>query len=70
MDSPSEFEPSEFEPSDSEGLPADHQHSRLPDPGRPRVVFTAGTGGTRQLNRAHPEPVSSSSTESPSRSRQ
>ena len=64
MDSPSEFEPSEFEPSDSEGLPADHQHSRLPDPGRPRVVFTEGRA--ERANRAHPnqfliEPESTSS---------
>ena len=53
---PSEFEPSEFEPSDSEGLPADHQHSRLPDPGRPRVVFTEGTGGTGQPRPSEPVP--------------
>ena len=40
MDSPSEFEPSEFEPSGLEGSPTDRQHNRLPDPRRPRVVFT------------------------------
>jgi serine protease Do len=50
MDSPSEFEPSEVEPSEVEpsevepseveGSPVDHQRNRLPDPGRPRVVFT------------------------------
>ena len=40
MDSPSEFERSEVEPSETEGSPVDHQRNRLPDPGRPRVVFT------------------------------
>lgn len=40
MDSPSEFEPSEFEPSGSGGQPADGHHNCLPDPMRPRVVFT------------------------------
>ena len=48
MDSTSEFEPSEFEPSNSEGAPVEPQINRLPDPRRPRVVFTADADDSAQ----------------------
>ena len=40
MDSPSEFEPPEFEPPGLEGSPSEGHHNCLPDPKRPRVIFT------------------------------
>ena len=51
MDSPSEFEPSEFEPSGLGGQTADGHHNCLPDPMRPRVVFT---GQADASDESHP----------------